>query len=139
MVDKITINFPDGNFKKVEAGITGFEIAEQISKSLSKEAIAFKANGKILDLSSSVEEDSNIQILKKNDDEALDVIRHDCAHVMAEAVRTLYPNTQVTIGPAIENGFYYDFAREEPFTTNDFAKIEKKMIEIINQDKKFVR
>ena len=139
MVDKITINFPDGNFKKVEAGITGFEIAEQISKSLSKEAIAFKANGKILDLSSSVEEDSNIQILKKNDDEALDLIRHDCAHVMAEAVQTLYPNTQVTIGPAIENGFYYDFAREEPFTTNDFAKIEKKMIEIINQDKKFIR
>ncbi len=139
MVDKITINFPDGNFKKVEVGITGFEIAEQISKSLSKEAIAFKANGKILDLSSSVEEDSNIQILKKNDDEALDLIRHDCAHVMAEAVQTLYPNTQVTIGPAIENGFYYDFAREEPFTTNDFAKIEKKMIEIINQDKKFIR
>ena len=139
MVDKMTIKFPDGNSKKVTVGTTGFEIAGQISQSLSKEAIAIEVNGKILDLSSSIEEDSDIKILKRNDDQALEIIRHDCAHVMAEAVQTLYPDTQVTIGPAIENGFYYDFARKEPFTTSDFSKIEKKMVEIINNDKKFIR
>ena len=83
--------------------------------------------------------DRTLKILKRNDDQALEIIRHDCAHVMAEAVQTLYPDTQVTIGPAIENGFYYDFARKEPFTTSDFSKIEKKMVEIINNDKKFIR
>ena len=88
MVDKITIKFPDGNSKKVTVGTTGFEIAGQISQSLSKEAIAIEANGKILDLSSSIEEDSDIKILKRNDDQALEIIRHDCAHVMAEAVQT---------------------------------------------------
>ena len=111
MSDTIKIKFPDGNSRQVKSGITGFEIAKQISQSLSKEAIAFKVNEKILDLSSTVEQESDIKILKKDDEEALDLIRHDCAHVMAEAVQSLYPGTQVTIGPSIENGFYYDFAR----------------------------
>ena len=139
MNNKITITFPDGNSREVKKGISGFEVAEQISKSLSKEAIAFKANGEILDLTRTIENNSEIQILKKDSDDALDIIRHDCAHVMAEAVQELFPDAQVTIGPAIENGFYYDFARDNPFTTNDLEKIEKKMLEIINKGEKFLR
>ena len=139
MVDLINIKFPDGKSTKIEKGLSGFDIAKQISISLSKAAIAFKVNGKILDLSRTVEEDSEIQILTKENNEALDIIRHDCAHVMAEAVQLLFPGTQVTIGPSIENGFYYDFAREEPFTISDLPKIEKKMYEIINKDERFTR
>ena len=139
MSEKITITFPDENSKEVEKGISGIAIAEQISKSLAKEAIAFSINGEINDLSREVEKDSRIKILKRNDEEALSLIRHDCAHVMAEAVQNLFPGTQVTIGPAIENGFYYDFSKETPFTTEDLPKIEKKMHEIINQGELFTR
>ena len=139
MSEKITITFPDENSKEVEKGISGIAIAEQISKSLAKEAIAFSINGEINDLSRKVEKDSRIKILKRNDEEALSLIRHDCAHVMAEAVQNLFPGTQVTIGPAIENGFYYDFSKETPFTTEDLPKIEKKMHEIINQGEMFTR
>ncbi len=139
MADLINIKFPDGKSTKIEKGLNGHDIAKQISMSLSKAAIAFKVNGEILDLSRTIEDDSEIQILTKENSEALDIIRHDCAHVMAEAVQTLFPGTQVTIGPSIENGFYYDFARKEPFTTNDFKKIEKKMVEIINKNENFVR
>ena len=139
MSEKITITFPDKNSKEVQKGISGFAIAEQISKSLAKEAIAFSINDEINDLSRKVEKDSRIKILKRNDEEALSLIRHDCAHVMAEAVQNLFPCTQVTIGPAIENGFYYDFARKVPFTTEDLPKIEKKMHEIVNQGEQFIR
>ena len=139
MSSNITITFPDGNTREVTKGISGLELAEQISKSLAKESIAFKANDEIQDLSRIIDKDMTIEILKKNSDEALDIIRHDCAHVMAESVQELFPGTQVTIGPSIENGFYYDFARDNPFTTNDLSKIEKKMIEIINRGEKFVR
>ena len=139
MADLINIKFPDGKSTKIEKGLSGFDIAKQISISLSKTAIAFKVNGKILDLSRTVENDSEIQILTKEDNEALDIIRHDCAHVMAEAVQSLYPGTQVTIGPSIENGFYYDFARKEPFAISDLPKIEKKMHEIISRGEKFTR
>jgi threonyl-tRNA synthetase len=139
MTNKITITFPDGNSKKVDKGISGFEVAQQISKSLSKEAIAFKSNGEIFDLARTIENNSEIQILIKDSDDALEIIRHDCAHVMAEAVQELFPDTQVTIGPAIENGFYYDFSRNNPFTTKDLIKIEKKMLEIINKGEKFLR
>ena len=139
MSEKITITFPDENSKEVQKGISGLAIAEQISKSLAKEAIAFSINDEINDLSIKVEKDSRIKILKRNDEEALSIIRHDCAHVMAEAVQNLFPGTQVTIGPAIENGFYYDFAREVPFTTEDLPKIEKKMHEIVNQGEQFIR
>ncbi len=139
MSEKITITFPDENSKEVQKGITGLSIAEQISKSLSKEAIAISINGEINDLSRKVEKNSRIKILKRNDEEALSLIRHDCAHVMAEAVQNLFPGTQVTIGPAIENGFYYDFSKEVPFTTEDLPKIENKMHEIINQNEQFTR
>jgi len=139
MSDKITITFPDENSKEVQKGISGLAIAEQISKSLAKEAIAVSINDEIHDLSRKVEKDSRIKILKRNDEEALSLIRHDCAHVMAEAVQNLFPGTQVTIGPAIENGFYYDFSKETPFTTEDLPKIEKKMHEIINQGELFTR
>jgi len=139
MTNTITITLPDGNSKNVERGVSGFEVAEAISKSLAKESIAIKINGEILDLSRKIEKDASIQIVKKNDQEALDIIRHDCAHVMAEAVQILFADTQVTIGPAIENGFYYDFARDIPFTTADLEKIERKMHEIVNKEEKFVR
>ena len=139
MSEKITITFPDKNSKEVQKGISGLAIAEQISKSLAKEAIAFSINDEINDLSRKVEKDSRIKILKRNDEEALSIIRHDCAHVMAEAVQNLFPGTQVTIGPAIENGFYYDFARDVPFTTEDLPKIEKKMHEIVNQGEQYIR
>ena len=139
MPSNITITFPDGNTRVVNKGISGLELAEQISKSLAKESIAFKSNGEIQDLSRIIDKDITVEILKKDSDEALDIIRHDCAHVMAEAVQALFPGTQVTIGPSIENGFYYDFARDNPFTTNDLSKIEKKMVEIINRGEKFTR
>jgi len=139
MSEKITITFPDGNSKTCKSGINGFEIAESISKSLAKESIAIKINSETFDLKRQIESDAKIQIIKKSDDEALDIIRHDCAHVMAEAVQSLFPGTQVTIGPSIENGFYYDFSCKEPFTVSDLPKIEKKMHEIINKGEKFTR
>jgi threonyl-tRNA synthetase len=139
MSSNITITFPDGKTREVDKGISGLELAEKISKSLAKESIAFKANGEIQDLTRIIDRNITIEILKKDSAEALNIIRHDCAHVMAEAVQELFPGTQVTIGPSIENGFYYDFAKDNPFTTNDLSKIEKKMIEIINRGEKFVR
>ncbi|MDC0194996.1 threonine--tRNA ligase [Alphaproteobacteria bacterium] len=139
MSNNITITFPDGNTKLVEKNISGFELANQISKSLAKESIAIKIDEQICDLSLPLSQDCKVVIIKKNNEEALDIIRHDCAHVMAEAVQILFPGTQVTIGPSIENGFYYDFARQEPFTLSDLPKIEKKMHEIISKGEKFTR
>ena len=122
MSNNIIITFPDGNSKSVEKGISGFDLANQISKSLAKEAVAIKIDGKICDLSLPLTNDCKVIIIKKENDEALDIIRHDCAHVMAEAVQSLYPGTQVTIGPSIENGFYYDFARKEPLQLRTYQK-----------------
>ncbi len=139
MNNNITITFPDGNTKSVSKGLSGFELASQISKSLAKESVAIKINNQLKDLSLQIENDCSVEILKRDNSEALEIIRHDCAHVMAEAVQELYPGTQVTIGPAIENGFYYDFARDEPFTLSDLPKIEKKMHEIIQRNENFTR
>ena len=139
MSNNITITFPDGNTKSVSKGLSGFELASQISKSLAKESVAIKINNQLQDLSLQIENDCSVEILKRDNSEALEIIRHDCAHVMAEAVQELYPGTQVTIGPAIENGFYYDFARDEPFTLSDLPKIEKKMHEIIQRNENFTR
>ena len=139
MNNNITITFPDGNTKSVSKGLSGFELASQISKSLAKESIAIKINNQLQDLSLQIQNDCSVEILKRDNSEALEIIRHDCAHVMAEAVQELYPGTQVTIGPAIENGFYYDFARDEPFTLSDLPKIEKKMHEIIQRNENFTR
>ena len=138
MSEKITITFPDGNKKEVDKGISGLDLASQISKSLAKESVAVKINDEIKDISLPINTDVSVAILKKDSEEALELIRHDCAHVMAEAVQELFPGTQVTIGPAIENGFYYDFARDEPFTLSDLPKIEKKMHEIIQRNESFV-
>ena len=139
MSNNITITFPDGNTKSVSKGLSGFELASQISKSLAKESVVIKINNQLQDLSLQIEDDCSVEILKRDNSEALEIIRHDCAHVMAEAVQELYPGTQVTIGPAIENGFYYDFARNEPFTLSDLPKIEKKMHEIIQRNANFTR
>ncbi len=139
MSEKITITFPDGNKKEVDKGINGLELASQISKSLAKESVAIKINNEIKDISLPINGDASVAILKRDSEEALELIRHDCAHVMAEAVQELFPGTQVTIGPAIENGFYYDFARDEPFTVADLPKIEKKMHDIIQRNKNFIR
>ena len=139
MSEKIKLTFPDGNTRSVDKGTIGQSIAESISKSLAKEAIAIEIDGKLCDVSCSINNDTTIQIIKRDDDQALELIRHDCAHVMAESVQELFPGTQVTIGPAIENGFYYDFARETPFNTEDLGIIEKKMHEIISKGQSFKR
>ncbi len=137
--ENITVTFPDGNTRDFSKGSTGFDVARAISKSLAKEAIAVELDGEICDLSLPINDNVSIGIIKRKDDAALELIRHDCAHVLAEAVQELFPGTQVTIGPSIENGFYYDFHRAEPFTTEDLPKIEKKMKEIIQRGEKFER
>ena len=139
MSNKITVTFPDGNTKEFDQGVTGFDIADSISSALAQQAIAVSLNDHIRDVSYPIHEDVKISILKRSADEALELIRHDCAHVMAEAVQKLFPKTQVTIGPAIESGFYYDFSREKPFTVYDLEVIEKKMHEIIDEDIPFTR
>ena len=118
-----TITLPDGNILNFESKVTGIEVAEKISKSLVKQALVMSVNDELKDLNHIIEKDCSIKIFTAKDPEGLEVIRHDTAHIMAMAVQELYPGTQVTIGPVIENGFYYDFARKEPFTTSDLQKI----------------
>jgi threonyl-tRNA synthetase len=137
--EQVQITLPDGAVRTYDSGITGMEIAESISKSLAKAVVGVKIDGELSDLSLPITQDASIALVKRDDDEALEMIRHDCAHVMAEAVQKLFPGTQVTIGPAIENGFYYDFARNEPFSTEDFDKIEKEMRKIVERNSPFVR
>ena len=126
----------DGKELEFEKKIDGLKIASQISSSLAQQALIMEVNGELKDLSHEITKDSNVRIITSKDKEGIDVIRHDAAHVMAMAVQQLFPGTQVTIGPVIENGFYYDFARKEPFTSDDLLKIEVKMSEIIDQDVK---
>ncbi|MEM7425326.1 MAG: threonine--tRNA ligase [Pseudomonadota bacterium] len=133
------LTFPDGNARNIENGMSGADVAASISKSLAKKAVAMKLDGELCDLSDPITKDARIEIVLRDDDEALELIRHDAAHVMAEAVQELYPGTQVTIGPVIENGFYYDFARNEPFSPEDFEAIEKKMREIIQRNQPFTK
>src|SRR5665213_154921 len=135
----ITLTFPDGAKREVEAGVSAAQVAASISKSLEKKAVAAVVNGQLVDLADPIMGDATLQIVTREDERALELIRHDAAHVLAEAVQELHPGTQVTIGPVIENGFYYDFFRNEPFTTADFAPIEKKMREIIARDKPFTK
>ena len=140
MSDQIKITFPDGNSREFARGMTGAELAKSISMSLGKVALAIKVDGELRDLSRSLDEDSTIEIITpKSGADALEIIRHDAAHIMAEAVQELFPNTQVTIGPSIENGFYYDFARAEPFVLEDLEKIEAKMREIVKRNELLVR
>jgi threonyl-tRNA synthetase len=135
----ITLTFPDGARRQYAPGTTGFEIAKGISPSLAKRTVAMALDGMLADLSDRIERDAKIEFVARDDPRALELIRHDCAHVLAEAVQTLWPGTQVTIGPVIENGFYYDFFRNEPFSPEDFPAIEKKMREIIAKDKPFTK
>lgn len=135
----ITLTFPDGAQRQYEPGTTGREIVEGIAKSLAKRTVAMALDGTVVDLADPITRNARIEFLNREDPRALELIRHDCAHVLAEAVQELFPGTQVTIGPVIENGFYYDFARNEPFTPDDFAAIEAKMREIIARDKPFTK
>ena len=116
---------------------SGLDVAKSIAPSLAKRSVAMSLNGKLADLAAPIKADAAIKFLTREDKEALELIRHDAAHVMAQAVQELYPGTQVTIGPVIDNGFYYDFARDEPFTPEDLPKIEAKMREIIARDAPF--
>ncbi|MDF1777748.1 MAG: threonine--tRNA ligase [Rhizobiaceae bacterium] len=138
MADSVSLKFPDGSSREYAAETSGRDVAESISKSLAKKAVAIVIDNELRDLSEPVT-NGTVEILTRDDPRALELIRHDAAHVMAEAVQELFPGTQVTIGPVIENGFYYDFAKDEPFTPEDLPRIEKKMREIIARNKPFTR
>lgn len=138
-MSNVSMQFPDGSLREYDAATTGAELAESISKSLAKKAVAYAVDGVVRDLSDPLGASGAIEILTREDPRALELIRHDTAHVLAEAVQELFPGTQVTIGPVIENGFYYDFARNEPFTPDDLPVIEKKMREIIQRNKPFTK
>ena len=135
----IELKFPDGASREYPEGATGRDVAASISPSLAKRAALVEINGKQWDLDRPLESGGAFRLIMRDDPEALETIRHDAAHVLAQAVQELFPGTQVTIGPAIEDGFYYDFFREEPFSTDDFAAIEKRMAEIVDRDEKLVR
>ena len=135
----VALTFPDGARREYPAGTTGLDIAKGISPSLAKRTVAMALDGTVTDLADPIERDSKIEFLNREDPRALELIRHDTAHVLAEAVQSLWPGTQVTIGPVIENGFYYDFARNQPFVPEDLPVIEKKMKEIIARDKPFTK
>ncbi|HLI19963.1 MAG TPA: threonine--tRNA ligase, partial [Stellaceae bacterium] len=136
---QIAITLPDGSVRHFARGTTGGEIAAAIGPGLAKAAVAVKIDGAEKDLSRPIEQDAKLAILTRDAPEALEIIRHDAAHVMAEAVKELYPETQVTFGPATDTGFYYDFARATPFTPEDLAKIELRMHEIVDRDEKITR
>ena len=133
------ISLPDGSVKEFESAVTPYEVAASIGAGLAKAAMAAIVDGQDWDLTRPIETDASIQLITNRDEKALEIIRHDCAHIMAEAVLELYPETQVTIGPAIENGFYYDFHRETPFSTDDLEAIEQRMHEIVDRDEEITR
>ena len=135
----VAITLPDGSVREFDGSVSGLELATDIGPGLAKAALAIRMGGEMRDLSTVIDADAEVSIVTGRDDDALELFRHDTAHVMAEAVQEIYPGTQVTIGPAIENGFYYDFARDVPFTPEDLEKIEAKMKEIIKRDEPFVR
>src|SRR5437870_918800 len=135
----VALTFPDGARREYPAKTTGLGIAKGISPSLAKRTVAMALDGVLADLADPIERDARIEFLTREDPRSLPLIRHDCAHVLAEAVQTLWPGTQVTIGPVIENGFYYDFFRNEPFTPEDFPAIEAKMREIIAKNRPFTK
>ena len=140
MAEAVSLTFPDGSARDFDAAATGADIAASISKSLAKKAVAYALDGTLRDLSDPVGRNGGrVEIVTRDDPRALELIRHDAAHVLAEAVQELWPGTQVTIGPVIENGFYYDFARDEPFTPDDFPAIEKKMREIIERNERVTK
>jgi threonyl-tRNA synthetase len=133
------ITLPDGSVRHYDGAVTGTEIAASIGPGLAKAALAAVVDGAVRDMALPITADAQVKFITRKDPEALELIRHDCAHVLAEAVQALFPGTQVTIGPSIEHGFYYDFARNEPFTPEDFPKIEAKMREIVARNAPFLR
>ncbi len=135
----IALTLPDGSVKEFPAPVTGAELASSIGAGLAKAALAIKIDGEMQDLTRTLTQNAKVEIVTRKSKEALELIRHDTAHVMAQAVQELFPGTQVTIGPAIEDGFYYDFARNEPFSLDDLPKIEEKMREIVARNEPFVR
>jgi len=133
------ITLPDGSERQYDAATSGAEIASSIGKSLARDAVAVRVNGALWDLTREIDDDASVEILTRDSDDGLELLRHDAAHVLAEAVKELWPDTQVTIGPAIENGFYYDFSRKEPFTDADLETIEARMQEIVDRDERIER
>jgi threonyl-tRNA synthetase len=133
------ITLPDGSQRSFPSPVDGSAIARSIGARLERDAVAVRVDGALKDLTLPIEHDARVEIVTRTTPDGLELLRHDAAHVMAEAVKELYPKTQVTIGPAIENGFYYDFARAEPFTPDDLERIEKRMHEIVARDEKIVR
>src|SRR5439155_3801420 len=138
-LEKITLTFPDGAKREFPKDITGFDLAKGISPSLAKRTVAMALDGVVADLNDPISQDAKIELINRDDPRALELIRHDAAHVLAEAVQALWPGTQVTIGPVIENGFFYDFAKEEPFHPDDLARIEAKMHEIVARNAPFTK
>ena len=130
----VNITLPDGSVREFDGPVSGEELAASISKSLAKAAVAVRVDGKLKDIYLPIEQDATVEIVTRDSEDGVELLRHDCAHVMAEAVKELYPDTQVTIGPTIDNGFYYDFSREERFTPEDLEKIEARMREIVQRD-----
>lgn len=135
----IEVSLPDGSKRELEDGASALDLAQSISKSLAKKALAAKVDGELRDLTRALPGGAAVEIVTDKDPEGLELIRHDAAHVLAQAVQDLFPGTQVTIGPVIDDGFYYDFHRDEPFSTEDFEKIEKKMEEIVDADYPLIR
>ena len=128
------IKLSDGKLINFETNVNGLQVSEKISKSLFEQAMVMSVDGELKDLTSEINKDSEIKIFTAKDKEGLEVLRHDTAHILAMAVQELYPGTQVTIGPVIENGFYYDFSRKDPFTEDDLKKIELRMKKIVDRD-----
>ncbi|HEX9767920.1 MAG TPA: threonine--tRNA ligase [Kiloniellales bacterium] len=135
----VAITLPDGSVRDFDGPVTGTEIAQSIGPGLAKDALAIKVNGALLDLARTLDEDAQVEIVTRGHPDALDLLRHDAAHVLAQAAQELYPSTQITFGPATETGFYYDFVRDEPFTPEDLEKIEARMHEIVDRDEAISR
>ena len=136
----VAITLPDGSIRQFDHPVSGLDVAKSIGPGLAKAALAITVNGEMKDLATLIDHDVQLSIITaKSGPDALELLRHDAAHIMAEAVKELYPETQVTIGPSIENGFYYDFARPTPFTPDDLETIEKRMAEIVDRDEAITR
>ncbi|HIM72650.1 MAG TPA: TGS domain-containing protein, partial [Alphaproteobacteria bacterium] len=137
--NNVAVTLPDGNTRRFLAGVTAGEVAAHIGPGLAKAALAARIDGKLVDLSSKIGSDAAVSIVTVKDDDALELLRHDAAHVLAEAAKELWPDIQVTIGPVIKDGFYYDFARSEPFTPDDLVNLEQRMHEIVSRDEAITR
>ncbi|MEO0998413.1 MAG: TGS domain-containing protein, partial [Pseudomonadota bacterium] len=133
------LTLPDGSARQYDQPVTGLAVAESIGAGLARAAVAVRYNGELRDLTRAIDADGSIEIITRDSSDGVELLRHDAAHVLAEAVKEVYPETQVTIGPAIENGFYYDFARDEPFTPDDLEVLEARMREIVDRDETIVR